>query len=206
MAPSLSRLRVAVLPPLVSPPLLQIGTAPRDQYTKSYISKEMVQLNLNTTTAHAEFLAAECVHSCVSVCGCDVDAVVPVRAWLCVCVWLWLCMQLCLCVRGCVSVCGCGCAYSCACACVTVCLCVAVDGCACSCACACVAMCLCVAVDVCACSCACACVAVCLCVAVDVCACSCACACVAVCRQGVACGSQVWLMWPWWYLLLIAPG
>lgn len=40
-------------------PAYRIGTAPRDQYTKSYISKEMVQLNLNTTTAHAEFLAAE---------------------------------------------------------------------------------------------------------------------------------------------------
>lgn len=40
----------------------QIGTAPRDQYTKSYISKEMVSLNLNSTaTVHAEFLSGECV-------------------------------------------------------------------------------------------------------------------------------------------------
>lgn len=41
-------------------PAYKIGTAPRDQYTKSYISKDMVSLNLNSaTTAHAEFLSGE---------------------------------------------------------------------------------------------------------------------------------------------------
>jgi hypothetical protein len=35
---------------------VQIGTAPRDQYTKTFISKEMGTLNLNPITADAPFL------------------------------------------------------------------------------------------------------------------------------------------------------